>query len=457
MTQGQRVGVFLSIGTAVLIMVAPFPGDLSPQGRQTLMLTLCAVIWWVFRVTHPAYTTLLLLVGYLILNLAEPDAVFRIWTLPLMWLMIGSFLIAAAVVKSGLANRLAYWVLIRFGTSYRRLIMLTYLLGFGLCFLIPHPFPRALLMIALMRVVIDKAHITPQDARALSFSVFVAVTTTSMFVLTGDSLNIAAVSLSSQSMTWFAWVRVMAVPSLLASMMTAALYLWMFPQRGAFSIDTQALRAEQHAQGKMRPSEKRTLFWVGLALGLWATDFIHHIDPAWIALLVSGGLSLPIIGDVLTADDITHKIDWPIVFFITGALAIGTVGEASGLSAWFVSLLPAQPPDTLLGFALLVGAVTVALHMLLGSALATMSILTPPLVQYAAVIGVNPLEAALLVYTAVAFHYVFPFQHVVILLGSGQSNGYTTREVIRFGVPLTFVVFLTLVVQVVWWGLLAWA
>jgi anion transporter len=456
MAAHQRNGVVLSLIAAVLIGFAPLPGSLTLAGREALILTVAAVIWWIFKVAPPAYTTLLLLAGYLILGLATPAEVFRIWTLPLMWLMIGSFLIAAAVVKSGLGNRLAYWVLIRFGTSYRKLIILTGLIGFALCFLIPHPFPRALLMITLVRVVIAKAQVTPEDARALQFSVFVSITATSMFVLTGDSLNIAAVSLSGGSLSWIEWLKVMAIPALITSAAILGLFLVMFPQRGAFVVNRAALRDEQAALGKMRAAEKITLVWVLVALCLWSTDFIHHIDPAWVALLVVGGLALPVIGGVLTSDDLTQKIDWSIVVFITGALAIGTVGESTGLSSWFVSLLPAQPPDTLFGFALLVGSVTLGLHMILGSALATMSIITPPMIQYAAVVGLNPLAAALLVYSAVAFHYVFPFQHVVILLGSGEAGSYTSREVIRFGIPLTAVVFLTLVVEVVWWTAIGW-
>ena len=45
--------------------------------------------------------------------------------------------------------------------------------------------------------------------------------------------------------------------------------------------------------------------WLMAALLLWITDFIHHIDPAWVALGVAVGLSLPVVGDVLDAKDIS--------------------------------------------------------------------------------------------------------------------------------------------------------
>ena len=371
-----------------------------------------------------------------------------------MWLIIGAFLIAAAVTKSGLAQRVAYIFMIRYATSYRSLIVLTFVLGFILSFLIPHPFPRALLMMSLIAAIIKKAKINPKDAASLGLSVFVATTATSMILLTGDStLNIAAVGFSTVSVSWLDWLKYMSVPGLAASLLMLGLFLLLFKQTGPLTIDREALRAEQKALGPMSRREKITLVWILVALGLWATDFIHHIDPAWVALLVVVGLSLPKVGDVLDAKDITTGVNWPIVFFVVGALAIGTVGKVTGMSDWLASvILPANPPQNAYVFAGMVGGVTMLIHMLIGSALACMSIVAPPMVHYASAAGWSPLVPALLVYTAVALHYLFPFHHVVILLGQGETGGYSTRQVIKYGLPLTIVVLIIIViVDVTWW------
>ena len=52
---------------------------------------------------------------------------------------------------------------------------------------------------------------------------------------------------------------------------------------------------------------------------------------------------------------------------------------------------------------------------------------------------------ALLVYTAVAIHYLLPFQQVTILLGQGEVGGYGARHVLRYGLPLTVVVLVVIV------------
>jgi di/tricarboxylate transporter len=165
------------------------------------------------------------------------------------------------------------------------------------------------------------------------------------------------------------------------------------------------------------------------------------------------GLALPLVGDVLDAGDITTGVNWPIIFFVVGALAIGAVGKNTGMSDWLASLLlPAAPPQNPYIFAAMVGGAAMLIHMFLGSALACMSIVAPPMVQYAEATGWNPLVPALLVYTAVAIHYLLPFQQVTILLGQGETGGYGVKEVFRYGLPLTLVVlFVMIAVEITWW------
>lgn len=450
----KAVGIILSLILAVLLWVLPLPGELSPAGRKTLVITVFTVVWWVFNIIPSAYATLMMLLGYLLLGLATPEMVFRIWTLPLMWLIIGSFLISVAVTKSGLAQRVAYFFMIRYATSYRSLIVLIYALGFVLGFLIPHPFPRALLLMSLARAIIQKAGMNQADAASVGLSVFVSTTVTSTILLTGDStLNLATIGFSGIAVGWLEWASYMAVPGILASLLMMGLHLLIFRQTGPVQIDRASLRLEQEKLGAISRREIVTCLWVLAALLLWTTDVIHHIDPAWVALLAVIGLSLPRAGDVLDAKDLSSGINWPILFFVMGALAIGTVGMATGMSDWLATnLLPAAPPLNPYLFAGLIGGATMLIHMVLGSALACMSIAAPPMVHYAVAAGWNPLFPALLVYTAVSIHYLFPFQHVTILLGQGETGGYSTRQVLKYGLPLTLVALVVMIlIEVTWW------
>jgi hypothetical protein len=58
---------------------------------------------------------------------------------------------------------------------------------------------------------------------------------------------------------------------------------------------------------------------------------------------------------------------------------------------------------------------------------------------------------ALLVHTAVQIHYLLPFQQVTILLDAGKAGRYGSRETLRYGLLLTALTILVMLLEVAWW------
>ena len=103
------------LGIAVFFIIqAISPAGLSPQGVTCLAVTLMTVVFWAGgAMSHPVYAGLVLLGSYALLLDRETvplTTIFRFFTLPIAWLVIGSFLIAAAVEFSGVADRIAHVV-----------------------------------------------------------------------------------------------------------------------------------------------------------------------------------------------------------------------------------------------------------------------------------------------------------------------------------------------------------
>src|SRR5699024_9232600 len=131
-----------------------------------------------------------------------------------------------AVNKSGLGERIAYTFVIKFVSSFKSIIISTFVLQIILSFLIPHPWPMAYIVLSVMKIVIKSANIIKEDAAIIGFSVFAAAVHTSMLLLTGDSnLNILVVDLVGQDFGWIDWVYHMGVPALAASIFTCILLL----------------------------------------------------------------------------------------------------------------------------------------------------------------------------------------------------------------------------------------
>lgn len=449
----RQIGALVGIIVALIVWNLPLQG-LSEAGKKGLALSLCTVIWWATKVAHPGYTSLAMLIAYILFGVAPPENVFNMFLSPLMYLIVGGYLLAAAVQVSGLGERIAYHFLLRVVNSYRSVIISCYVLGFLLSFLIPHPWPRSFLIMGVMAVIIKSTDMPKRDAVNIGLAVFVASVPVSMILLTGDStINIVAVGFSGVDLSWMGWLIHMGVPGIVATVLTCLLQLFLYKPSGKFELDKSEVAKKVADLGKISLVEKKVIFWIGLAIILWVTDSIHGIHLGWVTIAIALMMSMPTIGDILGPKQ-WSQVPIATLFFLTAALAIGKVGALTGMNEWLADvLLPSQVPSNFFMLAFMITAISIILHLCLGSVMAVMGIATPALVGYAISAGINPLVPALMVYTAISMHFILPFHHMNMLVGLGdEGGGYTDKEVLRIGLPLTVIVFIVTVgVEVLWW------
>ncbi len=454
----REIGAILGIVVCLLVWFAmPAGPGLTPQGRHCLALSLLAVIWWAMGVAHPGFSALFLLLAWVLTKTAEPSVVFKLWTTPLIYIVVGGYMIATAVENSGLGKRIAYHFILKYVNSFTSIVAAGYILGFILSVMIPHPWPRSFMIMAVMGIIIKATKLPAKYAASIGLSVFASSVPVSMILLTGDSMiNTIALNFAGQEASWLKWLIYMGVPGVIASLLTFFMHITIFKAPPDFRIEKNEIREQLKGLGGMSGAEKRVTFWVSIALVFWATDFIHHIHPGWVALATGILLSMPYIGDVLKAPD-WSKFGLGTLFFLTAALGIGSVGAVTGMNKWLAGvILPSTVPHNIYLLALMITCFAVLIHMCLGSVLAVMGIVTPTIIAFTAGTGLNPLVPALLVYTAVGMHFILPFHHMNVLVGAGDSGGkYGDVDVIKFGVPLTVIVlFTTVVVEITWWKLI---
>lgn len=452
----KRIGVILGVLVAVTISFIDIP-SISIEGKLCLAFTFMTVIFWAFQVMQPGYTSALYLILLVLFKVAEPALVFSTWTGPMMFLIIGAYLIAGAVKDSGLGERIAYNFILRYVTSFKSIIISSFILTFILSILIPHPWPRAFLIMSVMSVVIKSANMPKKDAIIVGFSVFAASVPVSIIFLTGDaSLSPLAVQQSGMELGWLGWFKMMVPPGIIASIIACIMILFLFKPSEEVHINKEEIKKELDDLGKLTTIEKRTAFWLIVAIVLWLTDSIHGLDIGWITMLIAVFMAMPIIGEVLTPKS-WGGIPIHVLIFLTAAVAIGRVGGATGMNEWIAdTVLPSSMPSNIFILAAIITAISMLIHMALGSVIAVMGIVIPAMVAFTTNAGVSPLVITLITYTAIATHYIFPFQHLNMLVGLGEENGgYTQKETIKFGIPFIFAVFfITVLIEIPYWKLL---
>ena len=450
-----RTGLVVGVSLALLVWFMPLSG-ISMEAQRCLALTLMTVTFWAFQVMQPAYAGGLFLALLVIAKVAEPAVVFRSWVGTTMYLIIGAYLIASAVKSSGLGERIAFNYLLRFVKSYRSVIVGVFVLTLVLSLLIPHPWPRAFLIMSVMAAVIKGSGIPREDAIKIGFSVFAAAVPVSLVFLTGDAvLNPFAVAASGTEIGFVDWLRIMSVPALVASALTCGLLIVLFPPSQEVRVNKGEIRRKLAELGPMRTLEKRAVLWLAVAIILWMTDGIHGVDVGWITLLVAMLMAVPGIGGVLKAED-WSSVPVQTLVFLTAAMAIGAVGTSTGMTTWIAeTVLPSAAPSNLFLLAALITILSIGLHMALGSVIAGLGVAIPAILVFAEPLGVSPVAVTMIVYIAIAAHYILPYQHLDILVGASEEmGGFTQKETVRMGVPLIGVLlFVTVAVMIPWWML----
>ncbi len=451
----KLMGLILGIAVAIIINILPLEG-LSPQGKMCLGLTLMTVVFWAFQIVQSGYASGLYLALLVIFNVAEPTVVFSPWIGSTMYLVVGAYLIASAVKSSGLGERIAYGFIIRFVNSYKSIIISIFILTFILSILIPHPWPRAFLIMSVMAVVIKSAKVPKEDAVKIGFTVFSSSVPVSMIFLTGDSvINPLAVQASGAAISWVQWFVYMGPPNIAASVITCILILVLFKPTQEIIINKEEMKEKLSALGPMSIIEKRTIIWLAIAVVLWMTDSIHGINIGWITLLIAMLMSFPAIGEILTPKQ-WGEVPVHVLLFLTAAMTIGKVGGVTGMNTWIAeTILPSSIPANPYILAIIIALISMGIHMVLGSVIAVMGIAIPALLIFTEPMGISPIITTLFVYTAIGIHYILPFHHLNILVGQGEENGmYGQKEVMRLGIPLSAVVFIIVLLEVPYWKML---
>jgi di/tricarboxylate transporter len=230
--------------------------------------------------------------------------------------------------------------------------------------------------------------------------------------------------------------------------------LTLFKPQSEFKLDLDVVRQKQAELGPVSVTEKRVVVWLVIAVALWMTEGITGLNIGFVTLIIGAGMALPFIGEVLTPKS-WDSVPINTLVFLTAAMAIGTVGGATGMNTWIANVvLPDAVPSNIFVLALLLALITVIIHMFMGSVMAVLGICVPAFVTFVSGTGISPLAVSMMVFSAINIHYILPFHNLAVLVGSGEdAAGYSSKEAMRMGIPLTVVVFVVVLVEAAWFHL----
>ena len=456
----QTLGYFLAPTVAILFALLPVPMDRTQQLLAAVLLGV--IILWICEPVPIPVGGLLGVAAIVLLGVAPAGEVLAPFGSTTIFTFIGAFILAQAMLKHGIAQRLAFAVLSIPGvaaSTYRVIV------AFGVITCLLSAFvsntatvamlmPTALGILAVIGQLMQDRGIVRADFDPLRLRVGAALmlmlaygaSVGGLLTPVGSPPNLIGRGLieeaTGERISFAQWTAT-AAPLCLAMFVMLALIMFLLnrPEVGRIEGVEEYLRGQRAVQGRMSRAEINTLIAFGVTVTLWllpaVVSLVAGTDSALFVLLddrldegivaVLGASLLFILPTnwkerraTLTWSD-AARIDWgTIVLFGTGII-FGSLLASTGLAETIGTAASQNLPVTNL---LAITAFSTVLAILISettSNTASAAVVVPIVIPLCTAIGVDPFVPALAATFAASFGFMLPVStpQNAIVYGSG--------------------------------------
>lgn len=444
------VGLFVGPLLFLLIMCVPIDA-LSPEAHRLLALVGLVCTWWICEPIPIPVTALLVPVLSVFLGIVSVDDAFSSFSNPMVYLFLGGFVLAKALMLHGLDKRFAYWLLARkwVGSSPVR-ILLAIGAATALCSGWVSNTATAAMMVPLSVGLLDVIrHMFKANGRDIDLHSYKYAT--GLMLMTAYAASIGGVltpigttpnliiigllgSMADVHVSFFQWMVWGAIAMVIYFVITAIVLCRLFPA-DVRSIDgAERIIAEHRAElGPWTIGQKCTLAVFACAVVLWVMPGVlgvvfgsessalasyNAVLPESIVALVAAILLFFLPASprgaerherVITWKQAGEGIEWGTLLLFGGGLALGSMMYATGLSAWIgqgiVAALGGAPAQVVL---IAVFCVLALVLSEVSSHTAATNMVGPLAITTALAAGFDPVPAAIGVALSASLGFMLP-------------------------------------------------
>lgn len=408
-------GTALGLAVGAALFALPAPEALGVLGQRTLAVAVVMALWWVGQVWPMAVTGLVPIVAFPLLGVLTPKQAVTPYAHPLLFLMLGGFLMAAGMRKAEVHTRLVAWLLrpqaVRVSPAR---MCLALMVATALLSSLVSNTATVVMLLPLSGALASRAVSDPRSRTAFPLAMAYAASIGGTATLVGTPPNAVFAGLASDQgvdVGFAKWLMIGA-PFVVLALPVA----WWVVTRWVFRLPQ---RSEQVPDAPATPdwtSEERwVVIVVAVALLAWLSRAPLTLGPlewqgwgariGWkgsecdaMVAIVAGCSMFAVpkadedgtVRPLLDWASAERAVPWSVILLLGGGFALAEGIKASGLTEWIaggaVHLAGLPLPVTVLGICLAMTFVTE-----LTSNTASTQIALPLLAAAAVPAGVDPI------------------------------------------------------------------
>lgn len=460
LSRWYRFPVFLLLGYILYYFYQqPAPEGLTLQGFRTLIVFLICLVLWVTSLLPPPVTGLLALVLPALLDILPLSDTLKFFGQDAVFFIMGVFILATALLKSGLSTRMALHLL-RSGSKSPRRLIFQVMLTSGLLSFIMSEHAVAAMMFPVILVIVNRLNVN-KTSTSYSRTLFLAMAWGCVIGGIATMLGGARVPLAigilenteHQTVTFMQWT--VAMLPLVIFLFTFCYFLL----TRFFRIDIETVSSAHAAIDDQirecgRPLlEERFLGLLIFGAILGWIFFGRQLGMATISILAVVFLFM---FRVVNWHDLQERVEWGVILMYGGAIAISSLlnSEAVGRPGlWFANsyIVPhLSSPWTMI---LVLSLVTILLTEAMSNA-AVVAVLLPIGMSVARQFGLDPKVVVYAVASASGLAFALPMSTPSVAIA--YSSGYLRLK--EIAVPAAIMVSVSWMALMItakfWWPLL---
>lgn len=416
---------------------------MTPEAQGLIALLLAAVIFWLTAPIPMYLTGLLIAVLPWALGLVPFETAFSGFSGNTFWFLFAALGIAGCINESGVAKRIALWLVSRAKPTFPRLMLIIVIVMFLLGYILPLGVARVALMLAILTPLIALFKVPGKSniGKAITIAVAMFGMATSWQILTGGAPGLimwGALAGLGYEVSWFQWAAIMIVPTLVVLLiMHFAISRLFRPEVHMAPGGREKVKQELADLGPMKPVEKRSLIILGLIILVWLTEPLHHIKTDMVGIVGVFIFVLPGVGTTSFDVFIKKLVPWPMLIFVGSVISLAAMAVSTGM-ATYINQNVVAPVYSIADGSFMFVISTWILNTVAGTTMLnvpSIPLFAAPITEAAISAGVNPIIGALIYlscFPQMLFYCAIPFFPIAMAYGTIEAKDWIKAGFVFF-------------------------
>lgn len=461
---------FIAMAFGALLLTLPLPQGLSREAMVVLTMSVVATILFITEPIPLPTVALMVIVGQVLMLGIDSTLVAKSLMTDSVLFIMGSLMLAVAVVKQKLDKRIAYAIVRVTGTKTVNICFgISVVSGLLASFIGEHTVAAMMLPvgITLIQLTSEDPRKVRNLAAVLLFSIAYGCSVAGIGTPSGGARNAIMIGYwkeffydpanpeTRQFLIDYVKWMVYAYPMFLLQLplVTAILLVTFKPEKKNLSRAVAKLRTQVKLQGGMKPGDWLSILFFLMILVAW----IFQSSDIGMGTIAVCGACLFLIAGLVRWEDVNSGVNWGVILLYAAAISLGVQMKETGAATWvaenFLALLSPIGADQGFGLWAAISLLTTGVTNTMSNG-AAVAVLGPIVLKVAVAAGESPIILGFVTAISSAFAYltVVGTPACTIVYASGYLK---TTDFLKVGWRMAVVsTLLMMLVAVLYWPLL---